>query len=106
VDEIGWFDERLLSMGWEDHDFEMRYWKRRGERLPHIVGIGGIDNLSSAEGVLENQRQKSGKYSDFNKTFWFGKFEVTDRKEPYRQLIPDAEQYPYEKFYWEHRDDL
>lgn len=107
VDDIGYFDERFLSIGWEDNDFESRYYLKYNKFLACIDGIRGIDNVSDEEDCCVNQKntQDNDKYSLFNKNFYNKKYEASLTKRVI-QKIPDEQQYPYEKFYKEHKGEL
>ncbi|MBR1753719.1 hypothetical protein IJ732_02695 [bacterium] len=106
VDDIGYFDERFLSIGWEDNDFESRYYLKYNKFLNCINGIRGIDNVSDEEDCCVNQKSTGeDKYSLFNRRFYENKYESTLTKRVI-QIIPDEQQYPYEKFYREHKAEL
>ncbi len=106
VADCGWFDERLLSIGWEDNDFEARYYLKFGKTFPHIIGFTGINNLSDPYNVLKNQKITEWKYSLFNQTFFRRKFDFCKKNQNYKQEINDQTQYPYETFYWENKYEI
>lgn len=113
VDDIGWFDERYLSIGEEDGDFEWRYGQRFNTPLcntlvPHIVNHVDHDNC------LLGMEKVNGKYSKFNLDFAFGtKYRVDPEGKNYgimnRSVIcdsPTPPQHTAERFYWEHKEEL
>ena len=106
LQDIGYFDERFLSIGWEDDDFENRYFLQFNKYFKSINGIRGINNVSDEEDCSINQKTfKNSKYSAFNKAFYEKKYEATLTKRVI-QHISDKIQYPYEKFYLEHKNEL
>jgi glycosyltransferase involved in cell wall biosynthesis len=116
IDELGYFDERLLGIGEEDGDITWRYMKRYGREIPSFP-IKGFENY--AEETVRtyrpvNIRTHSGtKYSLFNRKFVFeekyapategvrGMFEG-----PVELKDPGKDQYPNERFYRLRRKDL
>lgn len=107
VAEMGWFDERLLGIGYEDTDFEARWLLKHKTFMPQIKDISGLNNVSDDKDTVINQKKVLGKYSLFNKEFFFEKFKVKNsKKAPYEQKLPDAPQYPYENFYWRRKNEI
>lgn len=106
VDDLGWFDERLLGVGYEDTDFEARWLKKYKTYMPQITNITGIDIFDDKEETVINQRKVYGKYSLFNKNFFLKKFKIIKKGQPYKQKIEDCLQYPYEKFYWRNKNEI
>lgn len=92
LDEVGWFDERFLGIGWEDTEFAFRYKKVMGRDFLNINNAPGIKTYIDRENVIINQKQQ-GKYSKFNEDIYLKKLETTT-------------QYPYEKFYQENKNKL
>lgn len=92
LNEMGWFDERFLGIGWEDTEFIARYEKYFNKKFLNINGTSGIKTYIDRENVIINQR-KNDKYSQFN-------------QDVFKKNLPSIQQYPYEKFYWENKDKL
>lgn len=95
VAEIGWFEERMLSIGFEDNDFELRYRAKKGSYFPSVGEIFGITNFIDGQNVLLNQKKTLVKYGKFNEEFFLRKFDVKKQ----RQKIAGEKQYPYELFF-------
>lgn len=107
VAELGWFDERLLGIGYEDTDFEARWLLKYKDFMPQVKDVVGLDNVSDDKETVLNQKKVYGKYSLFNKEFFFEKFKVRNSKQtPYEQKLPDELQYPYENFYWRKNNEI
>ena len=62
--EVGWFDERLLGIGYEDSDFTYRYEELYGESIRSVLGQGFINDSSLI--FDSNLSRGKGKYSLFN----------------------------------------
>jgi glycosyltransferase involved in cell wall biosynthesis len=117
IDELGYFDERLLGIGEEDGDFRWRYITKYGRDLL-TVNIPGIANY--IDGLYDykptNIRTHSGmKYSLFNRVFVTEyKYEKTDEPNavqgmfdtPMKCKLPVDNQYPYEKFRLKNKSQL
>tara|TARA_R110000824_G_scaffold398202_1_gene601999 strand:+ start:1536 stop:2285 length:750 start_codon:yes stop_codon:yes gene_type:complete len=114
VDKIGWFDERFLSIGEEDGDFEWRLGSYTGGGVVPSVGLAGIDNHVDHENCLVGMSKTNKKYSQFNLDFAFGtKYRVDPNGENYgimnRSVIcesPTPPMHQTESFYWENLDKL
>ncbi|MBN1663333.1 MAG: glycosyltransferase family 2 protein [Deltaproteobacteria bacterium] len=116
LDELGYFDERLLGIGEEDGDMVWRYIRRYGHPIAN-VRMKGIVNF--AEETVKTykpaniQTHSGTKYSLFNRRFMFsekygpspdgvkGMFD-----EPVVLKDPGSEQYPNESFYRRRKDEL
>lgn len=109
IDELGYFDERLLGIGEEDGDITWRYMKRYGREIPSVT-VKGFENY--AEETVRTYRpvniqtHSGTKYSLFNRKFMFTeKYEAgpEGRKgmfdEPVVLKDPGKDQYPNERFY-------
>lgn len=105
VADIGWFDERFLGISAEDTDFEARWFIKHKQYFPQIINIPGIQAYSDDENTVVNQK-KDGKYSLFNRKFFYQKFKITNKDKPYKFKIKDQKQYPYEPFYWSKKNEL
>jgi len=116
IDELGYFDERLLGIGEEDGDITWRYQHRYGREIPS-VSVKGFENF--AEETVRtykpvNIQSHSGtKYSLFNRKFmfsekyapspdgWKGMFD-----EPVALMDAGKDQYPNERFYRSRKKEL
>jgi predicted glycosyltransferase involved in capsule biosynthesis len=116
IDELGYFDERLLGIGEEDGDMTWRYIQLYGKPLAN-VSIKGFVNYSEetvSNYAPQNIKARPGmKYSQFNRDFMFN---VKYEKDPagikgmFDESVglknPGKEQYPNERFYREHKGEL
>ena len=116
VDELGYFDERLLGIGEEDGDMTWRYISRYGREIPTFK-IKGIDNFAEATTKtykpVNIQTRSGSKYSLFNRRFMFEeKYKASTEgvrgmfDEPVILNIDMNQQYPYEAFYRLRKKDL
>lgn len=115
LDEIGYFDERLLGIGEEDGDITWRYIHQYGRQLK-AVSIRGFVNMSeqTMNHVPLNIKSRPGtKYSLFNRQFIYEtKYERNSSgikgmfDHPMITKDNDPQQYPHENFYRENRDKL
>ena len=115
VDKVGWFDERYLSIGEEDGDFEWRYGKcMEGQRVPTVL-IPNIINQTDHTNCLVGMPKVNSKYSKFNLDFAFGqKYEINNKTgENYgvmnRHLVcksPTPILHATESFYWCNKSKL
>ncbi len=116
IDELGYFDERLLGVGEEDGDMTWRYFSRYGSAIPSFRLKGFVNYAEETVRTFKpaNIRTHSGtKYSLFNRKFLFeekyapgpdgikGMFD-----EPVVMKDPGKEQYPNERFYRLRRKEL
>ena len=113
VDKIGWFDERFLSIGEEDGDFEWRVGKAGGRVFD--VSLPDIENHVDHENCLVGMDKVNAKYSKFNFDFAFSQKYSIDKEngEMYgimgRQVVcdlPTPPQHAVESFYWNNRERL
>ena len=115
VDEIGWFDERLLAIGEEDGDFEWRYGnKTQGRSVPSVM-LPGIINHTDSENCLKNMSIVNKKYAKFNNYFTYEvKYKIDDLKGVQHGIMPVKVEcisptptlHCTEKFYWDNIDRL
>lgn len=115
IDELGYFDERLLGIGEEDGDMTWRYINRYGRQIAN-VSMRGIINLS--EETLQTkpiniQGHSGSKYSLFNRRFMFAeKYEMSENgirgmfDQPVVMRDAGPDQYANERFYRIHQDEL
>ena len=114
IDDLGYFDERLLGFGEEDGDIFFRYIEKYNKWIKNSY-IGGLNDLRVD---IRDEKIKSGvgKYSAFNKDFCFnienckyvpdenginGCFGMKMRKN-----LSDINLYPYEKFFMDNKHKL
>jgi glycosyltransferase involved in cell wall biosynthesis len=114
IDDLGYFDERLLGFGEEDGDVFFRYIEKY-DRWIKDVYIHGFNNL--VIDVRDDEiRRGVGKYSAFNREFCFlsesPKY-VSDASgisgmfgQPMKKNLPDECLYPYESFFTENKNKL
>jgi hypothetical protein len=113
IDELGYFDERLIGFGEEDGDITYRMISKKGKDVYRLY-VQGVYNIVSD---IRHEHIKSGvgKYSWFNRDFTFNKKYncqnaisgisgmfgmVCD------QILTDEKLYPYEKFFKENKEKL
>lgn len=117
IDDLGYFDERLLAFGEEDGDMTWRYIKKFRRKIKS-VDIEGINNIG--EGYMTphpNMKLKEVNQERlvpaFNRNFIFHKKygrSIWGIRGMFpwrmRQKLSDKIQYPYEKFKRKHFDSL
>jgi hypothetical protein len=116
IDELGYFDERLLGIGEEDGDMVWRYLRRYGREIPSFALKGFVNYAEEtvrAYKPVNIQTHSGTKYSLFNRNFMF-----TEKYEPNPDgvkgmfdepvVLKDSgkEQYPNERFYRFRKKDL
>jgi GT2 family glycosyltransferase len=116
LDELGYFDERLLGIGEEDGDMTWRYIQRYGIPIATVRMRGFVNYAEETVRSYKplNIRTHSGtKYSLFNQQFVFSEKYRPDPHgikgmfgEPFALKDPGKEQYPNERFYRVRRDEL
>lgn len=115
IDELGYFDERLLGIGEEDGDMAWRYQSQYGKVIPNF-DLSGITNHSEetmSEVPANIICHSGGKYSSYNRRFIYQQKYAVDSKglkgmfdTPMRLADPGLKQYPQESFYWKNKDKL
>lgn len=116
LDDLGYFDERLLGIGQEDGDMTWRYIKLYGEAIPSFK-IKGFHNYSEetvkSYKPINIQTHSGTKYSLFNQKFIHEeKYAPVD--EGIRGMFdtavimkdPGERQYPNERFFRSRRGEL
>lgn len=116
LDELNYFDERLLAYGEEDGDMVWRYYEKF--KTPHVVVYTpGIQNIGEGYGIVPPNLKwfNAGNVirPEFNRDFCFNK-KYTPNKYGYRgmfdaermKILPDLRQYPYESFKLNNKDLL
>jgi len=115
IDELGYFDERLLGIGEEDGDMTWRYLNRYGRKMASVKMKTFINYSEVTKDYRpENIKNREGmKYSLFNRQFMFStKYKADSQgiqgmfEEPVIMKDEGMPQYPYERFYRENRDKL
>lgn len=116
IDELGYFDERLLGIGEEDGDMIWRYINHFGRELTSFKMKGFVNYAEETVNTYKpiNIKCHSGsKYSLFNRQFMFTQKYQADQKgikgmfdQPVIMKNPGKEQYPNERFYQLHKKDL
>lgn len=118
VDEVGYFDERLLGISEEDSDYEWRYISHYNRPFANfkISGIIKCDDLSYAPKNIKGSYLN--KYSLFNYNFIrhekYQFDEVQGRilgiwsqwSEKFIPVLENLKQYPYENFYHQRKKEL
>jgi hypothetical protein len=113
IDELGYFDERLLGFGEEDGDITYRMIENKNKDI-YTLYVQGVDNIIS-DIRHTDINPGVGKYSLFNRKFTFeSKYNCNNPKSgisgmfgmPCDKVLPDIQLYPYEKFYRENKDKL
>lgn len=108
LDDIGYFDERLLAFGEEDGDLVWRYIEKYKEDVPSVE-IEGISNIGEGY-MIANQNMQIENVENyrlvplFNRQFIDSKYKrsLTGIKGMFqhkmKRVKPDEKQYPYESF--------
>lgn len=114
IDDLGYFDERLLGFGEEDGDIVYRYIAKY-DRWLEDIWVHGFTNLCVSTRD-ENIKPGVSKYSAFNRNFCFHngncKYKPDENGIPsmfgckMTKNIPDEPQYCYEKFFKQHKHEL
>ena len=115
IADLGYFDERLLGIGEEDGDMTWRYIREYGAPMISHT-IKGFKNY--AEDTMAQQPENikchsEGKYSLFNRRFVHEKKYAVSAQgikgmfdAPMEMKDEGPNQYPNERFYREHSDEL
>lgn len=114
MNELGWFDERMLGIGEEDGDMEFRWGEKYDKKFPSI-DISDVINHIEYNGACKNMQTVFGKYSAFNRQFMFRYKYSVDMKNGKMYGITNIplvcqsktpNQYPLEQFFWTNKDNL
>jgi hypothetical protein len=103
LDAIGWFDERLLGVGEEDGDMQLR-WEETFKRPFESVRMGGITNHFEQDECQIGIRKVNNKYSAFNRNFMRAKYDFAYT--PPRPREPHINPCPVERFFWGNKVNL
>lgn len=114
VDQMGYFDERLLGIGEEDHDFEWRYGKHFGREFVNLEFPGIIAYWDPSSAPVNIKTGSFNKYSLFNNNFIFEKYRIDEGQgeihgtwpEKRLPVLDNLNPYPYEIFYKQRRAEL
>jgi predicted glycosyltransferase involved in capsule biosynthesis len=116
LDDLGYFDERLLGIGEEDGDMTWRYIHRYGNPITNLRMKGFVNYAEETVKTYKpiNIQTHSGtKYSLFNRRFLFSEKYALDPSgirgmfvEPVVLKNPGKEQYPNERFHRERKREL
>jgi hypothetical protein len=113
IDELGYFDERLIGFGEEDGDITYRMISKKGKDVYRLY-VEGVYNIVS-DIRHEHIKPGVGKYSWFNRDFTFNKKYNCQNAisgisgmfgmvcDP---ILIDEKLYPYEKFFKENKEKL
>lgn len=113
IDELGYFDERLIGFGEEDGDITYRMINKKSKDVYQLY-VQGVHNIVSD--IRHNHVKPGvGKYSWFNRNFTFTKkYNCQNATSGISgmfgmicdQILPDENLYPYEKFFKENKNNL
>lgn len=113
INDLGYFDERLLGFGEEDGDITYRIIEKTGKNV-YNLNVQGVYNIVSD---IRHDDVKSGvgKYSFFNRDFAFNqKYNCNNANSGISgmfgmvcdKVLSDQQLYPYEKFFQENKEKL
>jgi glycosyltransferase involved in cell wall biosynthesis len=110
MNEVGYFDERLLGFGEEDGDITHRLLSM--DIAIQDSWVDGLDNIVSDirhDEIMHNQC----KYSKFNPSFMFNqKYKKSEKgikgmfSFPCEKVLEDQNPYPYESFFMENKKKI
>lgn len=109
LDELGYFDERLLGIGEEDGDMLWRFEELYGHQ-PSGIRVRGVSNVYAYQTATDGVDNAYGNKTLFNVLQIYGnKYRRAENGRkgmfsyPVVQEQPNERQYPYEKFRRENR---
>jgi hypothetical protein len=106
LDDIGYFEERFLGIGWEDADFCARYMKKYQKYIPH-KNISSIKH-SCSDICSDNQNITWNKYSIINRDFFIEKY--GNYSSPWYthtdQKLSDINPYPLESYFHKYKNNI
>jgi len=110
MDELGYYDERLLGFGEEDGDISYRYIQKFNREVPSC-GVRQLNHLCSE--TRQPVKPGIGKYSFYNRDYMFSeKYKLGEGSvqgmfdAPAAMLKPTEKQYPYEKHFMDNKHKL
>jgi predicted glycosyltransferase involved in capsule biosynthesis len=115
IDQVGYFDERLLGIGEEDGDIVWRYINRYGSSVANYKIKSFVNYAEDTVYTYAPPNIKChsySKYSLFNRNFINKKYRENSSgvkgmsDKPMELIDPGPEQYPNEKFYRLHKSKL
>ncbi len=121
MEQLGYFDERLLGIGEEDGDMTYRYIRKYGAPMKShaMKGFRNYAQKTLGEQPLNISCHSGSKYSRFNRRFVHEKkYKVSSPQNgqgegiqgmfdaPMEMKDEGPDQYPNERFYREHLDEL
>jgi len=111
IDNMGYFDERLLGFGEEDGDMYYRC-EKRGIKVGNLL----LNNIINIISDIRHEHVQSGigKYSKFNRDWIFTNKYISDPNGkikgmfgwPHKQIIEDQSFYPFENFFLNNKNKL
>lgn len=113
IDELGYFDERLLGFGEEDGDITYRLIAKKNKEVYRLHAQGIYNIVSDIRHT--DVKPGIGKYSLFNREFIFNKKYNCNGAisgisgmfgYPCDPVMEDVKLYPYEKFFMEYKKEL
>ena len=111
LDQINYFDERLLGFGEEDGDITYRVHKYTNNHIKNI----SIPNLRNIVSPIRQEEISNGigKYSKYNRNYIFNEKYKSSPKGfagmfhlPVEQVLPDENPYPYENYFLKNKNKL
>jgi hypothetical protein len=111
MNNVGYFDERLLGFGEEDGDITHRLLRNNMSVIP--LNVNGVHNIVS-ELRHDHISAGIGKYSKFNRDFVYNKKYTPNEiggvkgmfDTPMVEVLKCENQYPYETFFRENKSNL
>jgi len=117
LDDMNYFDERFLLHGEEDGDFVWRYIDKFGA-YPPSVNLPILANLHQTGKndptlIASNTEIGYANKPKFNQEFTITKYEHDPNAKisglygrPHKRILDDEKQYPYEKFYFNNKNNF
>jgi hypothetical protein len=111
LDNLGYFDERLLAHGEEDGDMVWRHIEKYKIAIPSL-NVSEIPNVGNYDKPTTNMSSHSGNKPRFNRTFCFSKYQSDNQgiigmfDSPQIQVIENKQQYPYEMFFLKNKKNM
>jgi hypothetical protein len=106
MNEIGYFDEKLLGFGWEDSDFCMRYYEKTG----NVIGVIETTAIKNLNSIIKhkNIRNVWDKYSLINREYYEKKYEypLAESYKCGQRFLPNENPYPLETYYLNNKNNL
>jgi hypothetical protein len=111
IEDLNYFDERLLGFGEEDGDISYQMLKLN-KTVDNVYCNGVINIISDVR--HDHITSGIGKYSKFNRDFIYGQKYITDYDSnlkgmfdtPMKEQIQNNAQYPYEIFFRDNKTKI